>query len=74
MKEKQWETVLNMLRTRPVSTLDIMAKYILAPQKVIETLRKKGYDIETKPVEGEKFCLYVLNEHTEQLGLFNEAT
>ena len=73
MKEKQWEKVLNMLRIKPISTLEIMSNYILAPQKVIETLRKKGYNIETKPIEGQKFCVYVLKETTEQLGIFNET-
>lgn len=73
MKEKQWEKVLNMLRIKPISTLEIMSNYILAPQKVIETLRKKGYNIETKPIKGQKFCVYVLKETTEQLGIFNET-
>lgn len=74
MKEKQWEKVLKMLRIRPVSTMDIINSYILAPQKVIETLRKMGFNIETKAVEGQKYCVYVLHETTEQLGLFNNAT
>lgn len=74
MKEKQWETVLNMLRIKPVTTMEIINKYILAPQKVIETLRKKGFNIETKSVEGQKYCVYVLKQTTEQLGLFNNAS
>ena len=71
MKETQWEKVLNMLRIRPVTTMDIINNYVLAPQKVIEILRKKGYDITTKPVEGQKYSVYVLNQKAKQLGLFN---
>ena len=71
---KQWEKVLNMLRIKPVTTMEITNNYVLAPQKVIETLRKKGYNIETKAVEGQKYSVYVLHQKTEQLGLFNNAT
>lgn len=67
---KQWEKVLGMLRLKPVTTMEIINNYILAPQKVIETLRNKGYKIETKPVAGQKYCIYVLNEEPKQLGLF----
>lgn len=67
---KQWEQVLKMLRIKPVTTLDITSNYILAPQKVIETLRNKGFNIETKPVDGQKYCVYVLKEEPKQLGLF----
>lgn len=67
---KQWEMVLNMLRIRPVTTKDIIDNYILAPQKVIETLRNKGYDIKTKPVKGQKYSIYVLHEQPTQLSLF----
>ncbi len=70
---KQWEKLLRLLRLKPLSTMEIVREYIPAPQKVIETLRKKGYDIETRPVEGEKYCVYVLHEHSEQLGLLDEA-
>lgn len=73
-KEAQWKKLLRLLREKPMSTREIMIKYICAPQKVVETLRKKGYDIETKAVEGQKHCVYVLKEHKEeQLRLFNEA-
>lgn len=68
---KQWEKVLSMLRIKPVTTMDIINNYILAPQKVVETLRKMGYNIETKPVKGQKYCVYVLHTGEEkQLGLF----
>ena len=73
MKEKQWEKLLKLLRLKPLSTMEIVSNYIPAPQKVIETLRKKGYDIKTEPVEGQKYSVYVLYEHTDQLGIFNEA-
>ena len=70
MKEKQWEIVLTMLRKHPVTTKDIFEKWIMAPQKVIEVLRKKGYTILTEPVKGEKYCKYTLIPTQEQLGLF----
>lgn len=73
-KETQWEKLLKLLRIKPLSTMEIVREYIPAPQKVIETLRKKGYDIKTEPVEGQKYSVYVLYEHTDQLGLFNNAT
>ena len=66
----QWEKVLEMLRIKPTTTMEIINNYILAPQKVIETLRNKGYNIETKPVTGQKYCVYVLKEEPKQLGLF----
>ena len=72
-KEAQWEKLLRLLREKPMSTREIMFKYICAPQKVVETLRKKGYDIKTEAVEGEKYSVYVLYETPEQLGLFNET-
>jgi hypothetical protein len=66
----QWEKVLEMLRIRPVTTRDIFENYINAPQKVIETLRNKGFNIETKPVKGQKYSIYILKEEPKQLGLF----
>jgi hypothetical protein len=62
-----------MLRIKPVTTKEIVENYIMAPQKVIETLRNKGFDIKTKPVKGEKYCIYVLNEEPKQLSLFGRA-
>lgn len=69
-KETQWQKLLKLLKIKPMSTLDIMANYICAPQKVIEILRNKGYNIETKPVKGQKYSIYVLKEEPKQLGLF----
>ena len=66
----QWEKVLEMLRIKPTTTMEIINNYILAPQKVIETLRKKGFNIETKAVKGQKYSIYVLHEKPTQLGLF----
>lgn len=70
-KEFQWKKLLDLLRQHPMSTVDIASKFIPAPQKVIQTLRGKGYDIKTEPIEGKKHRLYVLYEHEEQLRLFN---
>lgn len=69
-KVTQWQKVLEMLRIKPTTTMEITNKYILAPQKVIETLRNKGYIIETKHVKGQKYSVYVLHEQPHQLGLF----
>lgn len=70
-KETQWQKLLKLLEVKPMSTIEITANYICAPQKVVETLRKKGYNIETKPVKGQKYCIYILKTGEEtQLGLF----
>lgn len=68
-KETQKEKVLRLLRLRPQTTMDIINNYILAPQKVIQTLREEGYKILTTPVKGEKYSLYKLIEEPKQLGL-----
>lgn len=60
MRKPQWEIVLGMLEMHPVTTKDIFEQWIMAPQKVIETLRKKGYTILTEPIKGEKHCKYTL--------------
>lgn len=77
VKEKQYEKVLRLLRQKPHTTMDFVAQYILAPQKCIEMLRDKGYDIETQDVKGQKYKMYVLkesnqvsNQVTEQVSLF----
>lgn len=70
MKKTQWEIVLEMLRVHPVTTKDIFERWIMAPQKVIEVLRKKGYTILTEPIDGKKHCKYTLIPTSEQLGLF----
>lgn len=70
MRETQYEIVLNMLRKGSVTTKDIFEQWIMAPQKVIETLRKKGYTILTEPIEGKKHCKYTLIPTAEQGRLF----
>ena len=55
MGETQKEKVLRLLRLSPQSTMDLMMQYILAPQKVIQTLREEGYKILTTPVQGQKY-------------------
>ena len=62
VKEKQYEKVLRLLRQKPHTTMDFVAQYILAPQKCIEMLRNKGYNIETQDVKGQKYKMYVLKE------------
>jgi hypothetical protein len=43
-----------------ITTKEIIDElWILAPQKVIETLRHKGYDIRTVDVKGQKYSEYV---------------
>lgn len=59
-KKTQHERVLEVLKVKDLTTLDIISLYILAPQKVIETLRKLGHDIKTIPVEGQKYSRYHL--------------
>lgn len=80
VKEKQYEKVLRLLRQKPQTTMDFVAQYILAPQKCIEMLRDKGYDIETQDVKNQKYKMYVLKESnqvsdqvTEQVNLFESS-
>ena len=80
VKEKQYEKCLRLLRQKPHTTMDLVSQYILAPQKCIEMLRDKGYNIETQDVKGQKYKMYVLkesnqvsNQVTEQARLFESA-
>lgn len=70
MGETQKEKVLRLLRLSPQSTMDLMMQYILAPQKVIQTLREEGYKILTTPVQGQKYSIYKLIEEPKQIALF----
>lgn len=69
-KNTQYETVLRMLRCGSITTKDIFEQWIMCPPKVIEGLRKKGYNIKTEPVEGQKYCKYTLIPTIEQVKLF----
>jgi len=64
-QECQWETVLKMLRKGSVTTKDIFEQWIMAPQKVIEQLREKKYDIKTEPIIGKKHKKYTLLSEPE---------
>lgn len=57
---KQHEKVLKMLMKGKVTTKDIFEQWIMCPPKVIETLRKMGYNILTEKVKGQKYCTYTL--------------
>lgn len=70
MKETQKEKVLRLLRIRPQTTFDIINQFVLAPQKVIQSLREEGYKILTLPVKNEKYSLYKLIEEPKQVSLF----
>lgn len=59
----QLDIVLTMLRRGSITTKDMFENWIMAPQKVIQKLRKKGYIILTEPVTGAKYCRYTLLEH-----------
>lgn len=61
----QHDTVLKMLRLGSITTKDMFENWIMAPQKVIQKLRKKGYIILTEPVKGKKYCKYTLLEQQE---------
>ena len=60
MKEMQYEKVLRLLRQRPYTTMELVAEYIPAPQKSIELLRDKGFNILTEKIENKKYKQYVL--------------
>ena len=70
MSETQYQVVLEMLKKGSVTTKDIFEQWIMAPQKVIQTLREKGYVILTEPIKGKKHCKYTLIPTAEQGRLF----
>ena len=59
-KEYQYEKVLRFLRKKSMTTVELVAEYIPAPQKAIETLRDKGYHILTESIEGKTHKKYTL--------------
>jgi len=58
----QLDIVLTMLRRGSITTKDMFENWIMAPQKVIQKLRKKGYVIITEPIQGKKHSKYTLVE------------